>query len=373
MKIFSTITLVLLTTLLFGQNPINVKISGQIFNTTADSVHISQYFGSHYVDYLRAPLKKNGENNFEFTLSGALPNPDYYVIRFGMTHLNIVLRNNSDMKIYCDGKNINAFSNIVGSDESKKLNEFIVILSNWNMKKDSAQAIVKQHPEQTEAVNQSLTKEFNIFQNARQQLIANNPNSPSLNATLSSFDTEKEFTTYETVINQLVKGFGESPTIKEVYKNYTQLKAKKEAANMFAPGKKATEFKGLRPDGKELKLSDLKGKVVLIDFWASWCGPCRRENPNVIKEYALYEKDGFTVMSVSLDTDKAKWMEAIKADNLSWTNHISDLKGWQSDIARSYQVQGIPFTVLIDKEGNIIKTNLRGEALHEELKRIFGH
>ena len=138
-------------------------------------------------------------------------------------------------------------------------------------------------------------------------------------------------------------------------------------------GEKAPEIELTSNTGKKINLTDLKGKVVLVDFWASWCGPCRRENPNVIKEYALYEKDGFTVMSVSLDTDKAKWMDAIKADNLSWTNHISDLKGWQSDIARSYQVQGIPFTVLIDKEGNIIKTNLRGEALHEELKRIFGH
>jgi thiol-disulfide isomerase/thioredoxin len=121
-----------------------------------------------------------------------------------------------------------------------------------------------------------------------------------------------------------------------------------------------------------MKLSDLKGKVVLIDFWASWCGPCRKENPNVVKTYEKYKDAGFTVMSVSLDSDKAKWLEAIQKDGLVWPNHVSDLGGWQSKVARLYGVGSIPQTILLDKEGKIIASNLRGPALEAELQKIFG-
>ena len=122
-----------------------------------------------------------------------------------------------------------------------------------------------------------------------------------------------------------------------------------------------------------MKLSDLKGKEVLIEIRAYWCGPCRKENPNVVKTYEKYKNDGFTIMSVSLDTDRAKWLAAIKQDNLTWPNHVSDLKGWSTKVGRLYEVSSVPFTVLIDKEGRIIKVNLRGEALEKELSKIFGH
>jgi thiol-disulfide isomerase/thioredoxin len=124
--------------------------------------------------------------------------------------------------------------------------------------------------------------------------------------------------------------------------------------------------------GKMLKLSNLKGKVVLIDFWASWCGPCRRENPNVVKLYEEYKSKGFEVFSVSLDQDKERWIKAIKDDGLVWTNHVSDLKYWQNEAARLYQVSSIPRTILLDKEGNIIARDLRGPALEAKLKEVFG-
>jgi thiol-disulfide isomerase/thioredoxin len=124
-------------------------------------------------------------------------------------------------------------------------------------------------------------------------------------------------------------------------------------------------------DGKTMKLSDLRGKVVLIDFWASWCGPCRRENPNVVKVYEQYKSKGFDIYSVSLDNSKDRWIEAIAKDNLGWPSHVSDLKGWQSAGAALYKVRGIPATFLVDQKGKIIAKNLRGPYLEQKLEELF--
>jgi peroxiredoxin len=136
-------------------------------------------------------------------------------------------------------------------------------------------------------------------------------------------------------------------------------------------GGKAPEINLNDTNGKALALSSLKGKVVLIDFWASWCMPCRQENPNVVKMYDKYKDKGFTVYSVSLDESKDAWLKAIKDDNLSWPNHVSDLKGWQSSAAALYSVTSIPATFLLDREGNIIAKNLRGPELEQKLQQVL--
>ncbi len=126
-------------------------------------------------------------------------------------------------------------------------------------------------------------------------------------------------------------------------------------------------------DGKEMKLSSLRGKMVLIDFWASWCGPCRRENPNVVGAYDKYQKakfktaKGFEIFSVSLDQNKDAWKAAIAKDGLVWKYHVSDLKGWQNGAAAVYGVTSIPMSFLIDENGIIVAKNLRGLELHKQL------
>ncbi len=135
-------------------------------------------------------------------------------------------------------------------------------------------------------------------------------------------------------------------------------------------GVKAPEFTFKTPADKDVNLSDFKGKYLLIDFWASWCGPCRKENPNEVALYNRYKEKGFEILGVSLDRTKEPWIKAIADDKLTWT-HVSDLKGWQSAAAALYGISSIPHTVLLDKEGKIIARQLRGEQLAQKLDELF--
>ena len=149
------------------------------------------------------------------------------------------------------------------------------------------------------------------------------------------------------------------------------------SANTSASSNALPQIGGLAPDftmndteGKPFTLSSLRGKYVLVDFWASWCGPCRGENPNVVAAYNQYKAKNFTVLGVSLDENKEAWLKAIQADQLSW-KHVSDLKGWANATVGLYGYGGIPYNVLLDPQGKIIATELRGPALENKLAQLL--
>lgn len=141
--------------------------------------------------------------------------------------------------------------------------------------------------------------------------------------------------------------------------------------NLPDVGKEAPDISLTAPDDKTYSLKDLRGKVVLLDFWASWCGPCRRENPTVVAAYEKYKSKGFEIFSVSLDKAKDPWVKAIEQDKLSWKYHVSDLQFWNSAAARAYGVSSIPASFLLDKDGKIIAKNLRGDVLEQKLAEVL--
>lgn len=367
MKLLLTL-LFLLPILCFGQVQ-QFRISGQIFSSGADSVYLSQQFGSTFKDYYASPISSKG--NFE--LKGILAGPDYYILRVGQNNLNLVIRDTTQIEIYGDGRNLLQFCNFVNSEESRQMHEYVVLNSNWRAKADSALNAIKLDPTKEADINNYMTQEYTKFQTALQSYVGMYTNSAALILPLSSIKLEQDFESYEKLIVPLYQSFNQSAIVQNLYKNYLATKQQRDAANPFASGKAVPDFEELRTDGKKkMKLSDLQGQVVLLDFWASWCGPCRAENPNVVKNYQKYKDAGFTVMSVSLDSNKDKWLAAIAADQLNWPNHVSDLGGWKSKVAQLYGVNSIPFTILLDKEGRVIATNLRGAALEQTLQQIFG-
>ena len=178
------------------------------------------------------------------------------------------------------------------------------------------------------------------------------------------------------VIPNLAKRFPNHQGIAGIVTQYNDMLAQQNqpqpAATSGTPGvgSVAPDFTMNDTEGKPFKLSQLKGKYVLVDFWASWCGPCRGENPNVVEAYNKFKNKNFTILGVSLDDNKEKWLQAIKADNLTW-KHVSDLKGWENMTVGLYGYNGIPYNVLLDPDGKIIATTLREGALHAKLAEVL--
>ncbi|MCQ2273533.1 MAG: TlpA family protein disulfide reductase [Bacteroidales bacterium] len=197
-----------------------------------------------------------------------------------------------------------------------------------------------------------------------ESLLAQNKNVliSSFLVTIFEQDFENHAFLYKEIRDALAPKYENNPYVKHLSDRLRGL---------LLPGMEAPEIAMPDTEGNTRKLSDLRGKVVMIDFWASWCGPCRKENPNVVKLYHKYHDKGFEIYSVSLDKTRDQWLKAIKDDGLVWPNHVSDLNGWTSSGGKTYGIMSVPSTVLIDKEGKIIARNLRGAELERKLAEIF--
>lgn len=323
-----------------------------------------------------------------FELKGKLEEPGIYLLRPQIqTNTNdpdklIILSINggSSIKIKSNWKTMRLFE-VQGSPSTNSLKNFLQIwrehirdLNTIGMimqdpKTVANDSIMEKAMLQEQSIRSSFVKYIETYADTTKYL----PNA-IFAVQILNIPVEKQF--LSTFVDNLPARFPNDPMVEAYTKRYNnrlvELQQQRDAINNspIGDGKQAPEISLPNTDGNEVSLSSLRGKYVLVDFWASWCAPCRAENPNVVKAYNTYKDKNFTVLGVSLDDNKDKWLEAIKDDGLTWT-HISDLKGWQSVVVRTYMIQGIPANVLLDPDGKIIGRNLRGPELQETLKRTL--
>jgi thiol-disulfide isomerase/thioredoxin len=187
-------------------------------------------------------------------------------------------------------------------------------------------------------------------------------------------DPEKDFKYFSMVDSSMGILYPESDAVQDLHRQVDELKQKQLIESMSAArleaGSLVPEIALPNPDGDTILLSSLRGSYVLLDFWASWCPPCRKENPNLVKIYEKYHDEGFEIYQVSLDKTRDAWLLGIREDKLHWI-HVSDLRFWNSIVVPVYNIQGIPTSYLLDRRGRIIAQNLRGDMLEQELKQIF--
>lgn len=367
-RTFTLLVFTLLTTIGFSQEKFSFVLKGQVFNSDSDTMRMFQNFGTENVEVAAIELSKEGYFEKKITLT----DKDYYILSLEDNQvINVIVEGSDTISVYGDGRNFLYHTNIVGSPSSTALLDFLRINTQYQIQLDSANRYLQANKDKQAQVQKEFQSTYQSFIGQRRLFISENLNSPALIGVIPSINIDQEFELYEQIVEQLNSGFGESPTIKRIVKEFAANKQRMIDNMPLAPGAVAKEISLPNPDGDILNLSDYKGKVVLLDFWAAWCGPCRRENPNVVNLYNEYNHKGFEVFSVSLDKDKEKWLAAIEQDGLVWEGHVSDLKGWSSAAGKDYKVSSIPFTVLIDREGKVIGTNLRGEALAAKLQSIF--
>lgn len=347
------------------------SISGNLSNLAEGSqVYLDYLMPTELVTKDTATIDSEGNYSFDY----AIETLGYYRLRINnQNFINLILDINETPTINGDGTNLMDTYTVEGSEGSKDLKDFNIAIKTDYLYQDSLNKYFQanqNNPQVFIEVKQRALGSENQLKQYYQSLINKDAGSLISLAAVQQLDGEQHFDLYKKVDEALAKKMPNSP----YYQNFH---AKIESLSKLAVGGEAPDFTVNGIDGNPISLSDFKGKVVLVDFWASWCRPCRAENPNVVKAYQKYNTKGFEVFNVSLDgmpqqqNPKEAWLAAIEKDGLVWDGHGSELKGWQSSFVKLYGIEGIPFTILLDKEGKIIGKNLRGEALEQKLEEIF--
>jgi len=313
------------------------------------------------------------ENN-TYSHKVAIDEPGYFRLNFYDKQYIMLILDHQDIEVNVDGNSNTGFKEIKGSKD----HDFIAAIEKLQQEFQTSPEVAKINDAFNQASQSGDEDQINALRKQYMELDAGYKKKiaqkfldmPASLATVGLLQTgrildkDQNFDVYESVANKLEKAMPNNAVAKEFIEEIGQLKK-------LAIGKVAPEISLPNPDGEVVPLSSLRGKYVLVDFWAKWCRPCRMENPNVVRLFNKYNKEGFEVYGVSLDRRKEDWLKAIEEDGLNWTQ-VSDLKFWQSEAARIYNVKAIPFALLLDPDGVIIGKNLRGPLLESKLEEIFG-
>ena len=343
-----------------------VAVSGKLENAKGDTIYLEELSTTAINIKDSAVVDKNGE----FEMHIKVPQIGFYRLKTKDNNFIIlVLDSVENIQINAQASNLAHTYTVEGSKNSKLVWELNQHQVNIYKTQDSLQKIYLKYQNNplADSVGKALENEFNLvissFQNKVRAFVQKNPTEFASLLGIENLDPEKDFALYQLVEKGLSKKY---PTSEYV----TALSRRVNEMNKLNIGTLAPEIKLQDTKGVFFSLSSLKGKIVLIDFWASWCKPCRAENPNVVKVYEKYKSKGFEILGVSLDKDRDAWLKAIEDDKLAW-KQVSDLALWNSIVVQLYNITGIPYTVLVDKEGKIIAKNLRGEELENKLEELL--
>ncbi|MDF2433817.1 MAG: hypothetical protein JWP44_3448 [Mucilaginibacter sp.] len=337
-------------------NPGSLK---KIYLFTTDSTQIKLVDSTNLSD----------QNKFQF--KSQAPYANLFKLRIGSTIFDFIAKNGDNIDFSTNLTDKTSAYQISGSDESEKIKEFNKI-SNFYAEKSTV--ISQQFESKSQALGKQSDSLISIYKPQFDKIMASygadvlkfvDKNKTSLAAFYAA--TSLDPTKYEPQLIAYADALNGKFTNNLAVQRF--VKAMK-AMEPVSIGHRAPDFTTSGIDGTPVKLSDYKGKYVLLDFWASWCAPCRQENPNVVKQYKIYHPLGLNILGISLDQDKTKWQQAVKTDGLVW-NHASDLKNFEGPVERLYHVEAIPTNFLIDPQGVIVAKNLRGADLEEFLNKTF--
>ena len=349
-----------------SNKPKGAEIKGKLTNSSGEKVYIEELTPSSINPKDSAIVGADG--SFKFIVKVA--ETGFYRLRIDNSNFALLLLDSSDkLDFTANAKNFAGSYAVKGSEKSEKIVQVNSVLQRNFLLGDSLKKIYAsyQGTPKADSVGRVLDMQYNQVRQQEslylKKFIDENSGSLASLAVIDRLSSETDMEYYIKLDKTLFAKYPNSTYVKMFHTRVSEM-------NKLGIGSMAPDITLTTPDGKTVSLSSYKGKVVLVDFWASWCRPCRAENPNVVKAYTAYHAKGFDVLGVSLDKDKAAWQKAIADDHLSWT-HISDLGMWSSSVVKLYNITGIPFSVLLDKEGKIVAKGLRGEELENAIHKLL--